>query len=188
MIPDYGGKHMSETKKEEEKKSRKSKWLILLLLLIIFFLIGVILFMKKDSGEDQKGELPAERNVIVNNDNAEELAGKLLDEERVPAGRYEVMMNTTWNFQDGKSASDDAYVGNVERNTNAVYFDLFRSDTDEVILASPIIPVGSRMDKITLDTDLAEGSYDCVCTYHVVDDDMNPIGKVSVSVTVNVLS
>lgn len=174
--------------KAEEKKSKKSMWLILLLLLIIFALIGVIFFMKKDdnSNDDDTGNKAVDRNVIVNEKNAEEVAGKLLDEERVPVGRYEVMMNTTWNFKDGSSASEDAYVANVERNTNAVYFDLVRSDTQEVVLASPIIPVGSHMDKITLDSDLEKGSYECVCTYHLIDEENKPIGKTSIAVTVNV--
>jgi len=173
--------------KAEEKKSKKSLWLILLLLLIIFALIGVIFFMKKDKdSNDGAGDKAVDRNVIVNEDNAEDVAEKLPDKERVPVGRYEVVMSTTWNFKDGSSASEDAYVANAERNTNSVYFDLVRSDTKEVILASPIIPVGSRMDKITLDSDLKKGSYDCVCTYHLIDDEKKPIGKASVAVTVNV--
>ena len=174
--------------KAEEKKSKKSLWLILLLLLIIFALIGVIFFMKKDkdNGKDEGADNAVNRNVIVNEKNVDEVAAKFIEEERVPLGRYEVMMSTVWNFNDGTSASEDAYVANAERNTNAVYFDLVRSDTKEVILASPIIPVGSRMDKITLDSDLEKGTYDCVCTYHLIDDENKPIGKASVAVTVNV--
>lgn len=183
MILDYGGKQMSDTK-TEEKKSKKSKWLILLLLLIIFFLIGIIFFMRKNNTEEEK---PVERNVIVNDDNVEEIASKLIEEERVQPGRYEVMMNTTWNFKDGGSASYDAYVGNVERNTNSVYFDLSLSDTEEVILSSPIIPVGSHLNNISLDKPLEKGTYDCVCTYQLVDDNNKPVSKVSVGVTVNII-
>ncbi len=176
--------------KAEEKKSKKTLWLILLLLLIIVALIGVIFFMKKDkdNGKDEGADNAVNRNVIVNEKNVDEVAAKFIEEERVPLGRYEVMMSTVWNFNDGTSVSKDAYVENVERNTNSVYFDLVRSDTKEVILASPIIPVGAHMDKITLDSDLDKGSYDCVCTYHLINEENKPVSKVSVGVTVNVKS
>ena len=41
-------------------------------------------------------------------------------------------------------------------NTNAVYFDIMRSDTEETIFESPVIPVGSHMEGITLDKALDE--------------------------------
>ena len=44
------------------------------------------------------------------------------------------------------------------------------------------------MDKITLDSDLDKGSYDCVCTYHLINEENKPVSKVSVGVTVNVKS
>jgi hypothetical protein len=141
--------------------------------------------MKKNDGGDDKA---IDRNVLVDEDNAEDIAKKILDEERVPLGSYEVTMSTTWNFKNGTSASEDAFVANDKNNTNAVYFDLILSDTEEVILASPIIPLGMKMNKITLDTDLPKGTYDCVCTYHLIDDENKPISKVNVAVTVNVES
>ncbi|MBP0961147.1 MAG: hypothetical protein J5864_03295 [Oscillospiraceae bacterium] len=176
---------MSQAKTEEKKKDKKLILIILLLLFIIIGLIFFIFFMKKNDGGDDKA---IDRNVLVDEDNAEDVVEKLLNEERVPLGRYQVTMSTTWTFENGKSTSEDAYVANVDRNTNAVYFDLVRSDTEEVILASPIIPLGKKLDNITLDTDLPKGTYDCVCTYHLVDDDMQPISKVNVGVTVNVKS
>ena len=122
------------------------------------------------------------------NTNAEKLAEKLIIEEPVAPGSYEVTMSTTWDFENGTSVSENAFVANKKNNTNDVYFDLVRSDTEEVILASPIIPLGMKMDKIKLDDDLPKGSYDCVCTYYLIDDDQKPISKLSVGVTVNVKS
>lgn len=172
---------MSQAKTEEKKKDKKLILIILLLLFIIIGLIFFIFFMKKNDGGDDKA---IDRNVLVDED--EDRVEKLINEEHVPFGSYEVTMNTTWNFEDGSSASEDAFVANVDRNTNDVYFDLIRSDTEEVILASPIIPLGMKMDKITLDKDLPKGTYDCVCTYHLVDDEKKPISRVSVEVTVNI--
>ena len=102
--------------------------------------------MKKNDGGDDKA---IDRNVLVDEDDTENMVNDLLNKERVAPGRYQVAMSTTWTFENGKSTSKDAYVANVEQNTNAVYFDLVRSDTDEIILASPIIPLGMKMDKIT---------------------------------------
>lgn len=173
---------MSQAKTEEKKKDKK---LILIILLLLFIIIGLVFFIffskKNDNTNDDKA---VERNVLVDEDNAEDIAKKILDEERVPLGSYEVTMSTTWTFEDGESASEDAFVANVDRNTNDVYFDLVRSDTEEVILASPIIPLGKKMNNITLDTDLPKGTYDCICTYNLVDNENKPISKVSVGVTV----
>lgn len=178
---------MSQAKTDKKKKDKKLILIILLLLFIIIGLIFFIFFMKKDDGSN-KDDKAIERNVLVDDDNAEDLAEKLLNEESVPPGRYAITMNTTWDFEEGTSVSENAFVANVDRNTNDVYFDLVRSDTEEVILASPIIPLGKKWDKITLDTDLPKGTYDCVCTYHLINDEKEPISKVSVGVTINVKS
>jgi hypothetical protein len=47
-----------------------------------------------------------------------------------------------------------------------------------------VIPVGSHLEDITLDKELDDGTYDCVVTYTLVDDDQNPISTVRVALTI----
>ena len=80
--------------------------------------------------------------------------------------------------------SDNAYVENAESNTNSVYFDVTRTDTEETIFESPILPVGSHLENITLDSDLPAGTYDCVVTYHLLDEEENSISTLKLTVTI----
>jgi hypothetical protein len=95
-------------------------------------------------------------------------------------------MNTTWYFKDGASASDNAYVENSVSNTNNVYFDITLADTGENIYSSPVLSIGSSLEKITLDKALEDGTYDCVVTYTLVDEEQTPLSTVSVSLTIAV--
>ena len=93
-------------------------------------------------------------------------------------------MNSTWYCKSGDMPSDNAYVENAESNTNSVYFDVTRTDTEETIFESPILPVGSHLENITLDSDLPAGTYDCVVTYHLLDEEENSISTLKLTVTI----
>jgi hypothetical protein len=154
---------------------------------IIVLLVVVIVLLAK--GKDTQTATSAtesapKRNVVVTPDNVDEVIAALDEDEVVSAGSYEVTMNTTWNFKDGASASDNAYVENAVDNTNDVYFDITLADTEENIYSSPVIPVGSHLENITLDKELEDGTYDCVVTYTLVDEDQNPLSTVRVSLTI----
>lgn len=124
------------------------------------------------------------RDVIVNKENVEEIFEEIIEETHVPPGSYNVTMSTTWHFENGDSASYDSYVENSERNTNDVYFDIVRSDTKEMIYSSPVISLGAKIENITLDTPLEAGTYDCVLTYHLVDEEQRPISKLNVALEI----
>ncbi len=154
--------------------------IIILLTVIIFLLLG-------KNNADQNPVKEKQRDVVVNPDNVEEVVQQLNEtSERTTPGTYEVTMNSTWQFADGKSASDNAYVENAAANTNDVYFDIQISDTEETIYESPILPVGSYLDSITLDQELAAGTYDCVMIYHLLDEEGSSISTVRVSLTINI--
>ena len=163
---------MSEQKKTE--KNRKGGK-------IVFAGCAVIIV---SSRQGQKEEEPVNRNVVINKDNVEEVLSQLDEQESVPVGYYEAVMNSTWHFASGDEASDNAYVENAETNTNAVYFDVIRSDTEETIYESPIIPVGSYLENIALDTALPAGTYDCILTYHLLDEENVSISTLKLTVTI----
>ena len=95
-------------------------------------------------------------------------------------------MNSTWNFANGESPSSNAYVENAEANTNSVYFDVTLAETEETIYESPILPVGSHLENITLDTILQAGTYDCIVTYHLLDEKNISISTLKLTLTINI--
>ncbi len=168
----------NETVKDQKKKGGKIVFAICIIIIVALCVIIYLLLHKDD-------EQP-KRDVIVNEDNVDEILTDM--GERLPASSDQVTMNSTWYFEDGAASSDNAYVENAEANKNPVYFDVTRSDTGETILESPIIPVGKHMDDIALDTDLSAGTYDCVMTYHLLDDEEETVSTVRVSLKIVIQS
>jgi hypothetical protein len=167
-----------EVRDKKEEGGKKNKILLIVAILIILILIGIIIFLLWPR-EEETG------NMVVTEDNVEEAISKLAEGGSADTGYYTVSMNNIWHFADGKSASEDAILENSTMNTSNVYFDLVMADDEEhVILKSPVIPVGSKMQNITLDEDLDAGTYDCVCIYHLIDDDQKTTSTLRVGLTV----
>lgn len=150
---------------------------------VIIALLGVVIFLLVGRGKEE----PEKRNVVVTQDNVEEVVEEMANEDYIEPGYYEASMSTTWTFATGSDVSDDAYVANVEGNTNDVYFDVvLAEDEDQVIYKSPVIPRGGELKNIALDTPLEAGTYDCVCIYHLIDEEQNTISTLRVGITVKV--
>lgn len=153
-------------------------------LVIIAILVIVIIVLLARPGSDNT-EPETRRNVVVNQQNAEDVAKELISQEYVAPGYYSVQMATTWHFRTGDAVSEDAYVINDAGNTNDVYFDVFLAeDESKAILESPVIPRGAELNNIALDTPLEAGTHDCVMVYHLVDDEQNSISTLRVGFTI----
>ena len=142
--------------KESNQTGKGAKIAIIVGSLVIVALVitVIILLVRGRSGEDE-----TKRNVVVNQDNAEQVAEDLINEPYIEPGYYSTQMSTEWHFSTGDAISEDAYVKNDAGNTNDVYFDVFlESDESTPILQSPVIPRGSELDNISLDKKL----------YHIV--------------------
>lgn len=125
-----------------------------------------------------------ERNVVTQN-NVNSVIRDMDDAEPVETGYYMVTMNNEWHFPNGEAPSSDAYVENDPENANAVYFDVFLADDEtNAIYKSPVLPLGTSLENITLDTPLDAGTYDCICEYHLVDDDQNTLSTLRVTITI----
>lgn len=173
---------MADSALEQKQSMGKSGKLLIgagiILIIVLLAIIAILLF------RGQKKEEP-KRNVVVNQENAEEIANEMINQEYVAPGYYSATMNTTWHFETGDAISEDAYVVNDIENTNDVYFDIFLEDQEnEPILQSPIIPRGSGMENITLDQPLDAGTYDCTMVYHLVDEEQNTISTLRVALTI----
>ncbi len=145
-------------------------------IVLVAIIATVIIFVQPNSAE--------KRNVVVSPENVDEIIAEMDMAAKTQPGQYEVTMNSTWEFDSGDVASSNAYVENSTANNNSVYFDVALADSEEIIFESPIIPVGSHLESITLDKTLAAGSYDCVLTYHLLDDNDEPISKLNIAVTI----
>lgn len=173
--------------KEMEKHDNKKggKFVLGICIIIIIVLLILVVYLLSKSNKPLEAE-PVNRNVVVNEKNVEDVLEELDEKEAVPVGYYEVMMNSTWNFANGKAPSSNAYVENAEANTNSVYFDVTLADTEETIYESPILPVGSHLENITMDTNLQAGSYDCIVTYHLLDEKNISISTLKLTLTINI--
>lgn len=151
--------------------------------LIVILVIIIIALLTRQENSDAERE--TKRNVVVNQQNAEEVAEELIHQEYVAPGYYSVQMTTTWHFQTGNVVSEDAYVANDAGNTNDVYFDVFLAEDESTpILESPVIPRGAELDSIALDTPLEAGNYDCIMIYHLVDEEQNSISTLRIGFTI----
>ena len=175
--------------KQAEQNKGQNKVLIIVsvaAIVVIAILIGIIVVMARSGGaensEDVVGSEESEkRPILLTEDNIDEMAEQILnrtESEGVPLN-YQVTMNSTWEFEDGKSPSKNAYVANSENNETAVYFDVIRNDTQETIYQSPVIPLGMDLEDIVLDQDLEAGNYECTMVYHLIDDDQNTLTTVN---------
>lgn len=167
-------------RQSQNVSEKKTKILLIVGAVIIIVLIAAILFLLINRPNDEP-----KRNVVVTKDNAEKVIEDMINQKFVEPGYYSVSMSNVWHFATGDSVSEDAYVKNVEENTNDVYFDVFLSDSEEdSILASPLLPRGSELNEIALDTPMPAGTYDCLMIYHLVDEEQNTISTLRVGLTI----
>lgn len=172
----------TENTNQEEKKGGKKTLSIVILIVIILVMAAIIAYLLISREPAKEAE---RRNVVLTPDNVEEMIQRMDEEEYVAPGYYTVTMNFEWRFAAGDAVSENAYVENALENTNAVYIDLFLAEDEKnAIYQSPVIPVGSSLQDIKLDTPLDTGTYDCVGVYHLVDDEQNTISTLRVTVTV----
>ena len=172
---------MSE-QREKNNNRKGGKLAFTVCIVVIVILLGMVVYLLAVRPVPQEEET-VRRNVVVNEENVEEVLATL-GEQRTPPGSYEVTMNSTWNFANGDAASGNAYVKNAETNTNAVYFDITLADTGEILYESPILPIGSYLEEITLDSTLSAGTYDCLITYHLLDENDKSISTVKLTLTI----
>lgn len=177
----------SKKAKKKGKKGGAKAAGIILLAVVFLAMAGMIIYLLM-SRQPEKEEESGLRGTIVTPSNVQDVIEEMdqkTPEESVAAGYYTVRMNYEWYFATGDAVSENAYVENLSVNTNAVYLDLFlEGDEENAIYKSPVIPLGSSLQDIALDTPLEAGTYPCVAVYHLVDDDQKTLSTLRVTVTV----
>lgn len=176
-----------------QSQGKSNKILIIVFAVIVVILLGAVVVLannvKKAKEEaDNLNKEPEKRQTVVTEENAEVFVEELFSEDdtaQVSApSTFDMVMTNPWNFADGESESRDAYVENAKENKTPIFFDVRIADTQETIYESPVLPLGTHVDKIKLLKDLDPGTYDCELTYHLIDDEQNTLGTIDVVLTV----
>lgn len=161
------------------QKPKRSTQKIILWIFVIVIIFGFFTLLLVDFLTEKNSY-----NKVVTPDNLDEMIYALNDYEIAPEGSYEIEMSTLWNFPSSKMASPDAYIGNSLYNRNPVYFTIVLKETNEELYQSPILPIGSSLEKIKLDADFEKGNYNCILIYHLLDTELSEISTVSVTMTI----
>lgn len=176
---------MPETNKKTTECKKPSASLIVavvaIVLVLVLAIVLVIVLTRKEPEPEVQGKA-----TIVTEENVQDII-QSVSEPNTDAS-YTVTMTNEWTFEDGKASAEEFYVKNTENNSRTVYFELYLTDTDELIYSSPYIPVGGAMDTITLDKELEAGDYGVIMTYHLVDDNKAELTTVSVAVEIHILN
>lgn len=177
---------------EDKNASKSSKVIIVIAIaaiVVIAALVAVIMMLigKLNSNQppqNTRATVTTADATIATDDNLEELLAKA--NEPSEDAFYVCEMNVDWYFKDGTEPSYNANVVNAVENTRTVYFDLALEESMDVLYSSPYIPVGQGVSEVALNTDLEAGTYPAVVVYHMVDDDGNEVGGVTVAVTLHI--
>lgn len=149
---------------------------------IIVAIVAVGIFLYR-SMQPKSGESAAGGNLVIDESNLASVTEDL--QSRVDDSMFEMNMNTVWNFPNGESASDDAYVANASGNHYAISFEVILNE-NETVFTSGVIPVGNRIKEIKLDQDLPAGTYDAVCMYHLLKEDGTENSSFGVNIVINI--
>ena len=114
----------------------------------------------------------------------EEIAEKL--NEKVAEGMINISMNTAPYFENGASEGNVMIV-NESINNYPQKVQIVRNDTGEQIYESNAIPVGSKIERATLDVTLPAGTYECTAYFHNLDPETGDIiGTAGAIITITI--
>lgn len=165
----------------EQKKSKKKLWILIVFIVLIAIIgvLGAVIYrLAKQKPEEMQNpeRIVSEGLVIDGNVN-----------KKASEARFTTDMNMIWTFPSGSDTSNNAEIGNSISNLYECYFEVYLEDEEQTLLySSPVLPVGKRIEKLKLNQALPDGSYDAICTYHILDDEDPEVelGTVSFAVTI----
>lgn len=188
------GAAKNEARTDEKKNNRIVIIVIAVFAVVVIVLLGVIIYLLNRDGSDGGRDVGTQRKVadsvrtVIDEDSANDVMEQMREE--VAEGMFECQMSMTWTFADGKAESKDAYVANSANNTHPICFDVYRKDTEELLYASPVLPVGTDLTDFKLDQELPAGSYQATVMYSLLEDadSQEVISQAGFVVTINVLN
>lgn len=167
-----------------QDKPKMPKRMIIISIVSVCVIAGIVAYVML--GLKPKPVESDSYNMVVTPENVDELLTQMRSGEKAAIGTYQVNMNTEWTFPNSSAPAADAIIGNSLANSNPVFFTIALADNEKQIYKSPLIPVGSSLNNIVLDSKLDAGSYDCVLTYHLLDDKGKETSTTSVNMTITI--
>lgn len=183
----------NEARTDDKRKSRTIIILTAIFAVVVIALVGIIIYLL-NRGDDDRQDAGTQRKVadsvrtVIDEDSANDVMEQMREE--VAEGMFECQMSMTWTFADGKTESSDAYVANSVNNTHPICFDVYMKDTEELLYASPVLPVGTDLTGFRLDKELSSGSYQATVMYSLLEDadSQEVISQAGFVVTINILN
>ena len=177
-----------------EKRDAKSRTLVILAVVglaaaITLGIFTAVRLIRKpaQSKDDPKTGIVYDSSAVEggwDNLSPEEIAEKL--NEKVAEGMINISMNTAPYFENGK-AEGNVMIVNESINNYPQKVQIVRNDTGEQIYESNAIPVGSKIERATLDVTLPAGSYECTAYFHNLDPESGAIiGTAGAVITITV--
>lgn len=158
----------------KQKKGINSKVLIAIIACLIVVGAGSVFGMYRYMDGKNKSNNTSQAvttgvssgNIVVSEDNRVSLSDI---SEKVNDSMIVVKMTSKWTFN-SDCTSSNAYLGNSDKNNYPLKFEITRSDTGEVILTTPEVPVGSCIQNFGLPNKLESGTYDVVISHQAIKD------------------
>lgn len=163
--------------------SSQKNYIFIATAFLIFFVSGVALSMAAGT------ENTTSRGEVVTRENVNDILSRLEKPDSPAAAEdasYYVVMTSSWTFDTGSSVSQDAYVENNTDNQNTIYFTVTLPGEKAPVYISPLIPVGSSINDIRLDTNLSAGTYDALLTYYLLDGDGKCVSTIPMKLIITV--
>lgn len=163
----------------EQKKSKKKILIIVIFVVLIGVIgaLGAVIYQLTNKQNQVQSQKRAVSEGLVVEENRDRKASE---------ARFTTDMNMIWTFPSGSDTSNNAEIGNSASNLYECYFEVYLDNEEQTLLySSPVLPVGSRIDKLKLNQVLPDGSYEAICTYHILDDEdpEQELGTVSFAVS-----
>lgn len=159
----------------KQKKGINPKVLIAIVVCLIVVgavcVFGMYRYMDGKNNKDNKDNQNVTTdvngsNLVITEDkrvSASDIAEKVNDSMIV------VKMTAKWTFN-SDCTSSNAYLGNSDKNSYPLRFEVMLKDTGEVLLTTPDVPVGSCIQNFGLPKKLDSGTYDVIISHQAVKD------------------
>jgi hypothetical protein len=157
----------------EKEKGNKKSVILIIVIIILLAVIGVLAWMvlhpKQETGSE---EMPADEGiaydtgvVAVDQESLQDAIDKMMAKDGTMA--LEMKMNA----YSGDGVNYDCDIANSPRNRYDMYMILYLDETQEELYRSGLIPVGKRIDHLTVSRALESGTHNCSLTFVQVEDD-----------------
>ena len=174
--------YMQEPQEEDDEKKKRGFifWIILAgIALVLALLIGLWMFL--DSTQWKGGGLGQ-----LDNKSVEEIQAEL--DRIVEEGMMQISIASLVEFADGTSEGE-LRIENAPGNKYAMQVDIKRNDTGEIIYTSDVLDPNYHIQFAPLDVDLPAGTYDCIATFHALEQGSHEeAGQAAAKVTIVVNS